>query len=337
MSKEVLINQGKLVFENIKGLDQATLLANTSNLQPWNNLSFNDFIDAFNDMLQVLDSVYDDGILQNCSFNIVQALNAQITNTFNQLNAFNGNKVQQHFNSSFQHLETLRTNIQQWGLRYEAVLGQDIEERSKMIDDELTKLLANKTEIDSIKNSVNSLIEPAVAGSLSKSFSDRKDALTRNQEKWFKVSIWAAAISLISTIVIVWSIVGVFSSEEVLTVLKDKADGNNGVFWSTIGLRIGALVPIYSVFLLSFYQYKKERELEEEYVHKSAVATSLPNYGGLAVENSVKDQILSEASKVIFTSPSQKETKENKSETIGVSQLNGLLTNIQKLVPKVKE
>ena len=337
MSRGVLVHQGKLVFENIKGLDQSNLLTNPGNLQPWQNMTFEDFVESFNDMLKVLDSLYEDGILLNCPFNIVQGLNGQITNVFNQLNAFNGNKVQQHFHAAFQHVESLRTQIQQWGLRYEAVLGQDIEERSKIIDDELTKILSNKSEIDSIKASVNSLIEPAVAGSLSKSFSDRKDALHKNQNRWFIVSIVTAAISLIATIVIVWSIVGVFSSDDVLKALEKGKNGTAGVVWSTIGLRIGALLPIYSIFLLSFLQYKKERDLEEEYAHKAAVATSLPNYGGLAVENDVKDQILSEASKVIFTSPSKKGNTGIKGETIGVTQLNGLLGNIQKLIPKTKD
>lgn len=337
MSREVLVNQGQLVFENIKRLDQSSLLSDPGNLPPWQNLTFADFVDSFNDMVLVLDSLYEDGILLSCPFNIINGLNGQITNTFNQLNAYNGNKVQQHFHTAFQHVENLRTNVQQWGLRYEAILGQDIEERSKIIDDELTKILSNKGEIESIKASVNSLIEPAVAGSLSKSFSDRKEALNKNQERWFLVSIIAAAISIVATIVIVWSIVGVFSSDEVLKALENDKNGTSGVVWSTIGLRIGALIPIYSIFLLSFLQYKKERDLEEEYAHKAAVATSLPNYGGLAVENDVKDQILSEASKVIFTSPSRKETAETKGETIGVAQLNGLLGNIHKLIPKTKE
>ena len=43
MSRDTLINQGKLMFENIKNLDQATLLKDPDNLQPWNGLGFEDF------------------------------------------------------------------------------------------------------------------------------------------------------------------------------------------------------------------------------------------------------------------------------------------------------
>lgn len=337
MSREALVNQGKLIFQNIKDIDRATLLNNPGNLQPWNGLTFDDFSESFQEMIKVLDSIYDNDILSATPFNIIHGLNGQINNVLSQLNAFVGNRAQGQFQNAFQHVESLRTQMQQWGLRYEAILGREIEERSTLIDEEINKLLSNKNEIESIKANVNKLIEPAVAGSLSKSFSDRKEALHNNQDRWFIVSIVTAGISLAATIAIVWSIVGVFSTTEVLTALENSKNGTDGVIWSTIGLRIGALIPIYSIFLLSFLQYKKERDLEEEYAHKAAVATSLPNYGGLAVENSVKDQILSEASKVIFTSPSTKEQKDSKTDSIGVGQLNNLLGNIQKLVPKSKD
>jgi hypothetical protein len=88
---------------------------------------------------------------------------------------------------------------------------------------------------------------------------------------------------------------------------------------------------------LSFAQYRKERILEEEYAHKAAVATSLPNYGDLAVDNQVKDQILSEASKVIFTSPSNEKKEPSDDQIVGLEQINRLMVSINKLVPKAKE
>lgn len=334
MSLETLINQGKLSFENIKNLDQAALLSNPGNFQPWNNLDFNDFEESFSDMVSVLEKIYEGDTLANLPFNALNGLTGQINNAHSHLNTFVANRGQGQFQNAFQHIENVRTQIQQWGLRYEAVLADDLEEKSTLIDEEISKLLSNRDEIVAIKNSVNSLIEPAVAGSLSKSFADRKDALHKNQVRWFWVSVATAVIAIISTIVIVSSIVGMFSTESVLQAIANGKNGTEGVVWSTIGLRIGALLPIYSIFLMSFFQYKKERDLEEEYAHKAAVATSLPNYGGLAVEDGVKDQILSEASKVIFTSPSKRVTKEDKGDSIKVGQLNTLIGNLQKLMPK---
>ncbi|WP_286815849.1 hypothetical protein [Marinobacter sp. UBA3607] len=337
MSRDALINQGKLVYENIKNLDQATLLKDPGGLQPWNGLDFSDFSESYADLLSVLAGIYDNEVLEKAPFNLLHGLNSQLNAAHQHLNAFVANRAQGQFQNAFQHVENLRTHIQQWGFRYEAVVGKDLEERSKLIDDEITKLLSNRGDIEALKKSVSSLIEPAVAGSLSKSFADRKDALHINQNRWFWASSIMAAVSLIATIVIVWSIVGIFSSEVVLAAIGNSKNGVDGVVWSTIGLRVGALLPIYSIFAFSFLQYKKERDLEEEYAHKAAVATSLPNYGSLAVEDGVKDQILSEASKVIFTSPSTKTETKNKEDVIGIGQLNGLLSNIHKLAPKSKE
>lgn len=288
-------------------------------------------------MMGLIEGVFESEILDNAPFNLLNGMNSQLNATHQHLKAFVGNRAQGPFQNAFQHIENIRTNIQQWGFRYESVLGKDIEERSKLIDAEITNLLSNKADIDALKKSVNSLIEPAVAGSLSKSFADRKDALHKNQNRWFWASVVMAIASVIATAVIVGSIVGIFNSAEVLSAIESSKNGVDGIIWTTVGLRVGALLPIYSIFAFAFLQHKKERDLEEEYAHKAAVATSLPNYGSLAVEDGVKDQILSEASKVIFTSPSPKKESKGREETIGISQLNGLLSNIQKLTPKTKE
>lgn len=337
MSRTTLINQGKLVFENIKNLDQATLLKDPGNLQPWNGLGFEDFVVSYQDMIELLDAIYENEILENAPFNLINGLNSQLNAALQHLNAFVASRAQGQFQNAFQHVENVRTNIQQWGFRYEAVLGRDIEKRSKLIDEEISKLLSNKDEIESLKRNVSSLIEPAVAGSLSKSFSDRKDTLNKNQNRWFWSSAIMAIASIIATGVIVWSIVGIFNSEEVLKAIEANKNSVDGIVWTTIGLRIGLLIPIYSIFAFSFMQYKKERDLEEEYAHKAAVATSLPNYGGLAVEDNVKDQILSEASKVIFTSPSSRKHVAEKEEKIGVNQLNSFLSTIQKMISSAKD
>ncbi len=339
MSRDTLIEQGKLIYENILNLDRATLLNDPANLQPWNGLVFADFVESFEEMIKLLNGIYGNLILSKAPFNLLNGINSQLGAVLQQCTAFIANRGQAQFQNAFQHVETFRTQIQQWGFRYEAILGKDIEERSQLIDKEINILLSNKKEIESLKSSVNSLIEPAVAGSLSKSFTDRKVALHTNQNRWFWTSVITAGISISITIAIVWSIVGIFTSDEVLKAITNGKNGTDGIIWTTIALRIGVLLPIYSIFMFSFLQYKKERDLEEEYAHKAAVATSLPNYGSLAVEDNVKDQILSEASKVIFTSPSpiNKKNSQSKNENIGIEQLNKFLSTIHKLSPKNSE
>lgn len=180
MGLEALINQGKVVFESIKNLDESALLTNPNNLQPWNGLDFDDFVASYKNMITELDKVYENDVLASSAFNIVNSMNSQLNAVLQHCNQFIAQKAQAQYQNAFLHIESMRTNIQTWGLRYEAVLGKEIEERSKLIDEEIAKLLSNRNEINSLKENVAKLIEPAVAGSLSKSFSDRKDALHKN-------------------------------------------------------------------------------------------------------------------------------------------------------------
>lgn len=337
MGYQQLVDQGQRTFDNIKNIDKDKLFENPGNLQPWNGLVFEDFTSAYDDLIESLEIIYQNNVLDSLPFNLINGMNGQLNNVLQHCNQFLSNKNQQHFQNAFQQVESLRTNIHTWGLKYLTILGQEVEEKIRIVNSEINNILSKKSEIDSLKSNVESLIEPAVAGSLSKSFSERQNELHENLNKWFWVSAITAVLSIVATLLIVGSIVGVFESEIVAEAIKKSGNSSEGVIWSTVALRLGILLPIYSVFGFSFMQYRKERDLEEEYAHKSAVATSLPNYGDLAIDDKVKDQILSEASKVIFNAPTKRSIDKEKSEIPSLDQLNKLIGSIQKLVPKPKE
>ena len=102
-------------------------------------------------------------------------------------------------------------------------------------------------------------------------------------------------------------------------------------------MRLGILFPVYSVSIFCFTQYRKERDLEENYAHKASVATSLPNYANLAVDSTVKDQILSEAAAVIFTSPTKEKTGKPADKEPKLKEINELVRSFEKFVRNVKE
>ena len=337
MSKIDLIERGKQIFDNIKNLDSGKLLNDPGNLQPWNGLDFNDFVEAYEDLISSLDLIYESERLIEFPFNLINGLNNNLNNVLQHCNQFISNRGQAQFQNAFQNIEALRTNIYTWGLKYQIILGKNIEEKVKFLNDEINKVIANEKEIEALKSNVESLIQPAVAGSLSKSFSERKEDLVSNREKWFKVSIGAAIVGIIATIIIISSIVGIFNSKTIANLIEKSSSGREGVIWLSVVLRLGILLPIYTIFGFAFSQYRKERDLEEQYAHKSAVATSLPNYGDLAIDDKVKDQILSEASKVIFHTPSEKSNKKNEHEVLSIDKFNLLLKELSGLIPKTKE
>jgi hypothetical protein len=334
MSKQIFFTPIKNAIDNFAALDYQAFKANPGTYQPWNNFDVNDFFQSYEDFLDVLKSANENNVFDKIPWNILNALPALLTALHNVIQQLFAQKNQSAFNTALQQLETVKTNFMSWGIVYLSQYGKRLSYKEKLIDEQIAKLLTTNKEIETIKQNVQKLIEPAVAGSLSKSFEDRKNALAKKQSRWFWLSVSSAIIGIIATVYVVTSIVGVFSNDLVLEALKDSAKGSEKILWPTMFLRIGILFPIFSFFYFSFNQYKKERDLEEEYAHKEAVATSLPNYGNLAVDTTVKDQILSEASKVIFMSPIHfTNDKEQKSKD-GLEQVNSMLGNIQKLIPK---
>lgn len=103
--------------------------------------------------------------------------------------------------------------------------------------------------------------------------------------------------------------------------------------WASVLLRSVVLIPLYAAFGFSFSQYKKERDFEEEYAHKAAVATSLPNYGDLTREPAVRDQIVTGATNVIFSAPTTRKSDPERSDKV-ISSMKELLDSVGKLLPK---
>ncbi|MEW8051465.1 MAG: hypothetical protein AB2809_13930 [Candidatus Thiodiazotropha sp.] len=334
MSKQQIIQPLETLKQNIVEMDYDTFFKEPGGpYQPWNNLDINDYQESVEKLNETLEQLFSTNILEEQPWNILHGMQGAMNNVFQHNQQLFQQKNDQAFQKALQQVEALRTNLQTWGINYLLQVGKDLEDKSRLIDAEIQKLLQNNKEIETIKENVNKLIEPAVAGSLSKSFSDRKNDLNTIQGRWFWASASAAIVAVSATIWVVASIVGFFQNTEVLEVLKNQEQSNQ-LIWSTVALRIGALLPIFSIFGLAFSQYRKERNLEEEYAHKSAVASSLPNYADLAVVDDVKDQILSEASSVIFVSPTSQSTgKSGKEVSVPIKDINELLGSIKKLIP----
>ena len=138
-------------------------------------------------------------------------------------------------------------------------------------------------------------------------------------------------VTLIAGIVLTREFVdGVLSAFAMPTSPLSSATKANEA-WPIFLLRSIVLIPVYIGFGFSFSQYRKERDLEEEYAHKAAVAATLPNYGDLARNDSVKDQIVSGATNVIFSSPISK-TQEHEKDVMPTEGVKNIIESVIKLV-----
>ena len=153
-------------------------------------------------------------------------------------------------------------------------------------------LQENNLDVESLKKQVANLITPAVAGSLSKSFSERRDSLAKFRYLWL----------IIGGLIALGAGYGFYYLGEDLAVALAGKNGPQNV-WAVVGLRFLFLVPVFVLLGFALAQYRKERNFEEEYAHKAAVAVTLPNYGDLLPPGPVREQIVSAAANVIFSSP----------------------------------
>ena len=203
------------------------------------------------------------------------------------------------FRNFAQQLDGFAYHTQMAGLEYLVSGGASIESaRESLSKDQLTlqqgiaTLQKNNSDVETLKKQLNNLITPAAAGSLSKSFVERRDSLVSLRNRWL----------YIATAIAVGAALGfLFLGISLATALASGAGPGN--LWAVIGLRFLFLVPIFVLLGFALTQYRKERNFEEEYAHKAAVAVTLPNYGDLLPPGPVREQIVSGAANVIFSSP----------------------------------
>jgi hypothetical protein len=240
------------------------------------------------------------------AFNSLVGVAQQVANTYSQYRVTRDQGSYQQFAMS---LDTMAFHLRMYGVA--ALANGDAQRESKLseLTSELDRLSAASREVVALRDQVRELITPAVAGSLSKAFTDRKSALFIGRLFWLVVTIVAAVGGIYAT-----SLIGA----EIATAIANSKD-QQGVFpWTATLVRSLYILPVYAAFGFAYAQYRKERDFEEQYAHKAALAISLPNYGDLARDNAVKDQIVTGATTVVFAPPvSQKGFDLSARQTLG--------------------
>jgi hypothetical protein len=100
-----------------------------------------------------------------------------------------------------------------------------------------------------------------------------------------------------------------------------------------LALRSIFMLPLFALLGFALAQYRKERNFEEEYAHKAAVAVSLPNYGDLMEKGASRDQIVTGAANVIFSSPIGPRTEKEASTSEVMAAVKDVIDSTSKLMP----
>lgn len=240
------------------------------------------------------------GLVSKSALNGLIGQIQNVNNTYTQLTASRDQSSYQNFSNA---LDQFVYHTRMFGVPMLAAGGAQLEAQRLAFATELQTLVKNNKEVDALKQDVRTLITPAIAGSLSDSFTLRRDNIYKGRIVWLLACILLGGFATYATFDFVHAVT------TAATTIKLPATEPPLTLWTVIAIRTAVLLPLFAAFGFAFAQYRKERDFEEEYAHKAAVANSLPNYGDLAREQGVRDQIVTAATAVIFSSPSEQARK----------------------------
>lgn len=256
------------------------------------------------------------------AYNSIEGLLQALHNTYAQLRSSRDQNSWQNFAPQ---LDSMAYHLRMFGVPFLSAGGLQLERTSAALKVELDRLTAARTEVEQLRDEVKTLIAPAVAGSLSQAFTARKNVLMWGRIVWGFIALAVGGYCIHATYSFATAV-----GEAVISA-KQPSTGSELV-WISVFIRSVVLLPLYAAFGFSFAQYKKERDFEEEYAHKAAVATSLPNYGDLTREPAVRDQIVTGATNVIFSTPTSKPPDSLRSEKL-LGGMKEIFDSVSKLVP----
>ncbi len=270
------------------------------------------------------------GQLVLVGYHSLTQLQAQLQQVYNNLVAFMGSRDQSTFQNFVLTLDSLACNTRSYGVPYLTLGATQIENTRAALQLELDKAVTNNRKVEDLAKQVSELITPAVAGSLSNSFTNRQKALTTGRYVWLAVVVVLGIFAMYETFDLVKEVARMLEPKLPAAAAASATAATatvlpNSSFWAIALLRSLVLLPLFASFGFAFAQYRKERDFEEEYAHKAAVANSLPNYGDLAREGNIRDQIVTAATTVIFSSPSEQARKAESSNM----QLGGMKEMIE--------
>jgi hypothetical protein len=188
-------------------------------------------------------------------------------------------------------------------------------------DKNLTKAKADIIYIEDKKSMIELLTGMAADGSLGSKFNTRQEDLKS------ELVLWKSAIPIMTILTGIWVIT-------VFTCLKANFPNE----WQNIAVNILKTSPAFILLSFVFSQYKKVRNLQEEYAFKSAVAMTLTAYSEMLAKaddatNVSRQQMLLKSIEMIYNQP---QIHPVKSESIFSFNTKPLKETVESLADAVK-
>jgi hypothetical protein len=165
---------------------------------------------------------------------------------------------------------------------------QDFKKQSEQHREHLTYVEGKRSFFEERITYLESLIGREVGASLFETFKQRKTELQK------PVIFWRWAVPAMSLATIGW----IF-----FLFYNQPHDGGANVWWEAFAVNTLKSIPAIFLLLFAINQYRKERNFQEEYAFKSAVALTIDAYAGRLQDVVNKDKLIMEAVLGVYKTP----------------------------------
>lgn len=178
--------------------------------------------------------------------------------------------------------------------------------------------------IESRRSQIELLTGMAADGSLGSKFDQRHLKLNKD------LRFWKWSVPIMSILSAVWIVI-------VFTCLK----ANLGNEWVNLGVNILKTSPAFILLGFVFSQYGKERNLQEEYAFKSAVAMTITAYSNMLAnedkdENKSRQEMLMKSIEQVYRQPKIHSEKNEKLFSFNTKHLRESVQTLSEAVKNIK-
>lgn len=203
-----------------------------------------------------------------------------------------------------------------------AVENSKLKETIVAADEKVKYFLSLEEFIKEKQKEIIRLTGLAADGTLGHTFNARRDELRR------PVNFWKCAMPVMTVVTIVW-VIAVFT--------QFFQNAPISVDWLVVLMNIVKTIPMFVLLGFTINQYTKERNLQEEYAFKAAVAMTITAYSDKLSDIKNKETLVMETVRNIYTAPKIQIEKSGSIISFRTKGLNDAMKILTEAVKEIKK
>ena len=275
----------------------------------------NTFLEESHSQIKTYEALFQNLVSQNDAINnmfnsstgVVEKINSQLALAENK-----NSSIDKIFDDSEKALDAIKLNISQYKEEY-GEISKKLNALNSSFDEKLAFVTGKEEYFKERNDYLDALIGREVGASLFETFKQRKNELAPS------VNFWKIAVPVLAISTVLW-----------IFFLFHLSEGQTMDYKLIIINSIKAL-PAIGLLLFGISQYSKERNFQEEYAFKSAVALTLKAYSEQLISEENKDALILSSVSSIYKSPiyhSKLKVEDGKSAIDSVSDLLGKFKDV---------